>query len=70
MDKEFLKKKDVCKKMAAESVIFRVVSEDLPKFIESLDQLEYNQTTENLLDTVIKFFTQEKEVIVNLAINK
>lgn len=62
MDKEFLEKKNICIKMASESLIFRVVSEDLPKFIESVNQLEYNQATENLLNTVIKFFSQEKNI--------
>ena len=63
MNKEFLEKKNICKKMASESFIFKVVSEDLLKFIESIEQLEYNQATENLLDTIIKFFAQEKNIL-------
>ncbi len=70
MNKEFLEKKNICKKMASESLMFGVVSEDLSKFIESIDQLEYNQATENLLNTVMKFFTQEKKVLTNLALEK
>lgn len=68
MNKEFLEKKDLCKKMASGSLMFSVVSEDLPKFIESVDQLEYHETTENLLDTLIKFFSQEKNILINLAL--
>lgn len=70
MNKEFLEKKNICKKMASESLMFGVVSEDLPKFIESIDQLEYSQTTENLLDTVMKFFVEEKKLLTNLELEK
>jgi len=70
MNKEFLEKKNICKKMASESLMFGVVSEDLPKFIESIDQLEYSQAIENLLDTVIKFFSQEKNILTNMALEK
>ena len=70
MNKEFLEKKNVCKKMASESLMFGVISEDLPKFIESIDQLEYSEAIENLLDTVIKFFAQEKNILANMALDK
>jgi hypothetical protein len=71
MEKEFLEKKNICKKMASESLLFGIVSEDLSKFIESVDQLEYNQATKNLLNTVIKFFTQEKNILTTkIALNK
>ena len=65
MEKEFLEKKNICKKMASESLLFGIVSEDLSKFIESIDQLEYNQATVNLLNTMIKFFTQEKNILTS-----
>lgn len=70
MNKEFLEKKNICKKMASESLMFRVVSEDLTKFIESIDKLEYNQATENLLNTVMKLFVEEKNLLANLALEK
>lgn len=69
-NKEFLEKKDVCKKVASESLMFSVISEDLPDFIKSIDQLEYSETVENLLDSVIKFFLQEKNILTNLALDK
>jgi hypothetical protein len=70
MSSEFLDKKNICKKMAHESLMFGVVSEDLPKFIESIDQLDYSEAIENLLDTVIKFFKQEKNILKDLALNR
>ena len=70
MSKEFLEKKNICKKLASESLMFGVISEDLPKFIDSIDKLEYSEAVENLLDTVIKFFAQEKSILTNMALEK
>ena len=70
MSKEFLEKKNICKKMASESLMFGVISEDLSKFIESINELEYSEAIENLLDTVVKFFAQEKNILTNMALDK
>ena len=69
-NKEFLEKKNTCKKVASDSLMFGVISEDLPGFIKAIDQLEYSEVVVNLLDTIIKFFLQEKNILTNLALDR